>query len=308
MKVTIVGTAYPYRGGLAAFNERLANEFKKEGDEVKIETFTLQYPNFLFPGKTQYSTEQAPQGLDITRSVSSVNPFNWVKIGRKIAKDAPDLLIIKYWIPFMAPCFGTIARLARRNGVTKVVSILDNIIPHEKRLADRLLSNYFVGSVDAFVAMSKSVLHDLTSFDDKKPQLFCAHPLYDNFGEKMDRERACADLGLDPSLSYILFFGFIRDYKGLDILLEAMADERMRNRNVKLIVAGEFYNNSSHSLAYFRDNMTKRNCGRRENTVALTIHTETGTFRTLRNSTNLFWQKLVQRGAYTYSLLKVKDG
>lgn len=244
MKVTIVGTAYPYRGGLAAFNERLANEFKKEGDEVKIETFTLQYPNFLFPGKTQYSTEQAPQGLDITRSVSSVNPFNWVKIGRKIAKDAPDLLIIKYWIPFMAPCFGTIARLARRNGVTKVVSILDNIIPHEKRLADRLLSNYFVGSVDAFVAMSRSVLHDLTSFDDKKPQLFCAHPLYDNFGEKMDRERACADLGLDPSLSYVLFFGFIRDYKGLDILLEAMADERMRKRDVKLIVAGEFYNNS----------------------------------------------------------------
>ena len=244
MKITIVGTAYPYRGGLAAFNERLTKEFQTEGDEVKIETFTMQYPNFLFPGKTQYSSEPTPNDLCIERSVNSVNPFNWWKVGRKIAKDAPDLLIIKYWLPFMAPCFGTIARLARRNGKTRVISILDNIIPHEKRLADRLLSNYFVGSVDGFVAMSKSVLSDLNLFDERKPRAFCAHPLYDNFGEKRSREDALKELNLDPSISYILFFGFIRDYKGLDILLEAMADERMRQKNVKLIVAGEFYNNS----------------------------------------------------------------
>lgn len=244
MKITVVGTAYPYRGGLAAFNERLTTEFMNEGDDVVIETFSLQYPNFLFPGKTQYSTEPAPEGLNINRSVSSVNMFNWWKVGRKIAKDAPDLLIIKYWLPFMAPCFGTIARLARRNGKTRVISILDNIIPHEKRLADRLLSNYFVGSVDGFVAMSKSVLSDLNLFDERKPRAFCAHPLYDNFGEKKSREDALKELNLDPSISYILFFGFIRDYKGLDILLEAMADERMRQKNVKLIVAGEFYNNS----------------------------------------------------------------
>lgn len=244
MKITILGTAYPYRGGLAAFNERLAKEFQKEGDEVKIETFTLQYPNFLFPGKTQYSTESAPEDLNIVRSVSSVNPFNWWKIGRHIAKNAPDILIVKYWLPFMSPCFGSIARLARRNGKTKVISVLDNIIPHEKRLADRLLSNYWVRTVDGFVAMSRSVLNDLDLFDKDKPRAFCAHPLYDNFGEKKSREEAIAELNLDPSVSYVLFFGFIRDYKGLDILLEAMADERVRQKNVKLIVAGEFYNNS----------------------------------------------------------------
>lgn len=244
MKITILGTAYPYRGGLAAFNERLAKEFMKEGEDVRIETFTLQYPNFLFPGKTQYSSDPAPESLTIERSVSSVNPFNWLSVGKKIANDAPDLLIIKYWLPFMAPCFGTIARMARRNGKTKVVSVLDNIIPHEKRLADRLLSNYFVGAVDGFVAMSKSVLHDLDLFDKEKSRAFCAHPLYDNFGEKRERLQACQELDLDPNCSYILFFGFIRDYKGLDILLNAMSDNRLRQKNVRLIVAGEFYNNS----------------------------------------------------------------
>ena len=244
MKITILGTAYPYRGGLAAFNERLAKEFIKENDEVKIETFTLQYPNFLFPGKTQYSSGSAPSDLNIERSVSSVNPINWWKVGRAIAKDVPDILIVKYWLPFMSPCFGTIARLVRRNGKTKVISILDNIIPHEKRLADRIFSNYWVKTVDGFVAMSKSVLNDLNLFDKEKPRAFCAHPLYDNFGEKLTREEAIKKLDLDSSVSYILFFGFIRDYKGLDILLEAMADERVRQKNLKLIVAGEFYNNS----------------------------------------------------------------
>lgn len=244
MKITILGTAYPYRGGLAAFNERLAKEFVAEGEDVTIETFTLQYPNFLFPGKTQYSSERAPENLQIERSVSSVNPFNWISVGKKIQKSAPDILIIKFWLPFMAPCFGTIARIVRKNRKTKVVSILDNIIPHEKRLADKILSNYFVGAVDSFIAMSKSVLSDLDMFDTKKPRCFCPHPLYDNFGKKISRSEAIAQLGLDESTSYMLFFGFIRDYKGLDLLIEAMSDNRLKDKNLKLIVAGEFYNNS----------------------------------------------------------------
>ena len=244
MKITILGTAYPYRGGLAAFNERLAKEFQNEGDEVEIITFTLQYPDFLFPGKTQFSSEPAPSDLDIERRVSSVNPFNWWKVGREIAKDEPDLLVVKYWLPFMAPCFGTIARIVRRNGKTKVVSILDNIIPHENRLGDKLLSDYWVGSVDAFVAMSQSVLNDLSLFDREKPRVFCEHPLYDNFGKGIGKDAALTRLGLSADFSYILFFGFIRDYKGLDILMEAMTDQRIRKRNVKLLVAGEFYNNS----------------------------------------------------------------
>ena len=244
MKILIVGPAWPYRGGIADFDERIAREYIKKGDEVEIFTFTLQYPSFLFPGKTQYSPDPRPEDLDIKRKVNSINPFNWIKVGRELKKKNADLLIIKFWLPLMAPCFGTIARIVKGNGKTKVVSILDNIIPHEHRPGDKILSKYFVSSIDAFIAMSKSVYDDLKSLNDKKLCLLSPHPIYDNFGTAVSREEAIGSLGLDPSAKYMLFFGFIRDYKGLDILLKAIAYERIKNSDIKLIVAGEFYNNS----------------------------------------------------------------
>ena len=244
MKIVVLGTAWPYRGGIALFNERLAREFQKENDEVITYTFTLQYPSFLFPGKTQYSEEPAPQDMTIVRKVSSVNPFNWIKVGRELKKMAPDLIVIGFWLPFMAPCLGTIARIARKNGKTKVVSVVHNIVPHEHRIGDKMFATYFCNSVDGFVAMSDSVLNDLTLFDSVKPRVFCRHPLYDNFGKQVDREDALSELGLDTSNRYMLFFGLIRDYKGLDIMLKAYADSRLRKMGVKLIVAGEFYNNA----------------------------------------------------------------
>ena len=244
MKIIIVGTAYPYRGGLSAFNERLAYEYLQRGDQVEIYTFTLQYPSFLFPGKTQYSDEPAPEGLVIHRRVNSINPFNWLSVGREIAKKRPDLLITKYWLPFMGPCLGTIERRVRRNHHTRIVSILDNIIPHEHRPGDKMFSRYFVKSTDAFVAMSRSVLNDLSIFDKNKPRRFCPHPLYDHYGATLSRKEALDCLGLRESQRYVLFFGFIREYKGLDLLLDAMADERMEQLGVKLIVAGEFYGDS----------------------------------------------------------------
>lgn len=244
MKIVVLGTAWPYRGGIALFNERLAREFQKENDEVITYTFTLQYPSFLFPGKTQYSEEPAPQDMTIVRKVSSVNPFNWIKVGRELKKMAPDLIVIGFWLPFMAPCLGTIARIARKNGKTKVVSVVHNIVPHEHRIGDKMFATYFCNSVDGFVAMSDSVLNDLTLFDSVKPRVFCRHPLYDNFGKQVDREEALSELGLDTSNRYMLFFGLIRDYKGLDIMLKAYADSRLREMGVKLIVAGEFYNNA----------------------------------------------------------------
>ena len=241
MKVIIVGTAYPYRGGLSAFNERLAYEYLQRGDEVEIYTFTLQYPSFLFPGKTQYSDEPAPKGLTIHRRINSINPFNWLKTGREIARKRPDLLITKFWLPFMAPCLGTIERRVRRNGHTRIVSILDNIIPHEHRPGDRIFARYFVRSTDAFVAMSRSVLDDLSLFDTKKPRRFCPHPLYDHYGDILPKEEARRMVGIDTDGRYVLFFGFIRSYKGLDLLLDAMADPRIAQRDIRLIVAGEFY-------------------------------------------------------------------
>ena len=244
MHVIIVGTAYPYRGGLSAFNERIAYEYQENGHTVEIYTFSLQYPSFLFPGKTQYSDEPAPQGLKIHRKVNSCNPLNWLKVGREIRKKRPDLMITKYWLPFMGPCLGTIERVVRRNRHTRVVAILDNVIPHEHRIGDKLFSRYFVHSTDGFVAMSRSVLNDLGLFDTKKPRQFCPHPLYDHYGSLVDKTAAKQAIGVDPQVRYVLFFGFIRSYKGLDLLLEAFADPRLKEQNVKLIVAGEFYGDS----------------------------------------------------------------
>ncbi len=248
MNIVILGTAYPYRGGLSVYNERLAKEFIKEGHNVTIVTFTLQYPDFLFPGKTQYADWQAPDDLTIIRKLSSVNPLSWYKTAKYIKKLNTDLLIIKYWLPFMAPAFGSVAKLVKRNKKTKVISILDNIIPHEKRIGDNKFSKYFVSAVDAFVGMSDSVLNDLNIFTKEKPREFCPHPLYDNFGEKKTRGEALKYLDLSEEYRYILFFGLIRDYKGLDILLEAFADEKLKNEKIKLIIAGEFYSSSDKYL------------------------------------------------------------
>lgn len=243
-RIIIVGPAYPYRGGIADFNERLAREFQREGHEVITYTFTLQYPNFLFPGKTQYSTSAAPEDLTIVRKVHSVNPFNWIKVGREIRRQRPDMVMIRFWLPFLAPCLGTIARIIRRDKQIKVVGLLDNVIPHEHRIGDRVFARYMIKSLEGYVAMSEAVLADAKSFDDSKPLALTPHPLYDNFGTKVTREEAIAHLGLDAEKRYILFFGLIRDYKGLDLLLRAFADERLRSKKTKLIVAGEFYSNA----------------------------------------------------------------
>ena len=242
--IIIVGPAYPYRGGIADFNERLAREFQREGHKVTIYTFTLQYPGFLFPGKTQYSTSPAPDDLTIVRKVNSINPLNWVKVGREIRRQHPDMVMVRFWLPFLGPCLGTIARVISKDKSIKVVSLLDNVVPHEHRIGDKMFAHYMIKSVGGYVAMSESVLADAKSFDDTKPYALTPHPLYDNFGDRVSRDEAIAHLGLDADTRYILFFGLIRDYKGLDLLLRAFADDRLRNKKTKLIVAGEFYSNA----------------------------------------------------------------
>lgn len=253
MKIVILGTAHPYRGGLAAMNERLARELTERGDEVVIYNFTLQYPGFLFPGKSQYTDEPAPQGLRIIRKINSVNPFNWLKVGRELRKICPDLIIVKYWLPFMGPALGTIVRLARRNRHTRVICIADNMIPHEKRPGDRLFTKYFTKGVDGYIAMSHEVYADIEKLVVHPLRRFTPHPIYDHYGEVMPREEALKLLQLDPDYRYLLFFGFIRDYKGLDWLIRAMAEPQLKDRQIRLIVAGEFYSDSEPYLKLIRE-------------------------------------------------------
>ncbi len=244
----IVGPAHPLRGGLATYNERLATELQKH-NKVSILTFTLQYPNFLFPGKSQYTDSPKPEYLDIDVALNSVNPFNWIKVGLKYKKLRPDVIIFRFWMPFFGPAFGLFGRIVKSNKHTRLVAITDNIIPHETRFFDRPFTSYFLGMLDGAVSMSKEVLQDLKTYFPKtkvsKQARYNPHPLYDNFGEKLLHDKACSALGLNPERKYILFFGFIRKYKGLDWLIKAFLQAADQLENTDLLIAGEFYEDSA---------------------------------------------------------------
>jgi D-inositol-3-phosphate glycosyltransferase len=239
--VLIIGPAWPLRGGLSTYNQILANEFSKKGYRVTILTFKLQYPSFLFPGKTQLSSDNAPSELNIDVRINSINPLNWILTGLKYRNIQPKLTIIRYWIPFMGPSLGTIGRIIGFKSNNRVVAITDNVIPHEKRFGDTIFTRYFIGSCHGFVAMSQSVLNDLKLFNTIKPALYNPHPIYNSFKPAISKLEACQLLDLDPSKKYLLFFGFIRAYKGLDLLLEAFSKIDRSKWKIKLIVAGEFY-------------------------------------------------------------------
>ena len=258
-KIIIIGPAYPLRGGLASYDERLARECQVAGFKTEIYTFSLQYPGFLFPGTTQYSSEPPPTDITIKVRINSVNPMNWISVGNELKKLQPDIIVVRFWLPFMGPCLGTILRRVKRNKHTRVVCIADNVIPHEKGRGDKFLTKYFFRAVDAFITMSEKVMVDLKKLAPATPAKFVLHPLYDNFGEPVSKLEARKKLGLPEQARIALFFGFIRKYKGLDILIDAMkilkekvpysspnvykeVIELKRNTTrIKLLVAGEFY-------------------------------------------------------------------
>lgn len=241
MKIVIVGPAHPLRGGLSTFNERLAAEFISQGHSCEIWSFSLQYPSFLFPGTTQYSTEPPPKGITIRTVINSINPLNWIKTGNALRTHRPDIILVRFWLPFMGPALGTILRRVRKNRHTRIVALTDNVIPHEKRPGDKPFTKYFLKSCHAFITMSEKVLADLRTFEPHKPARLVMHPLYDNFGAPVPKEEARKKLGLNTDQKIVLFFGFIRRYKGLDLLLEAMADDKIGQQQIRLMIAGEFY-------------------------------------------------------------------
>jgi glycosyltransferase involved in cell wall biosynthesis len=239
MRIAYLSTFYPYRGGIAQFNAALLKAFSKQHD-TKAFTFTRQYPELLFPGKTQYAeAKDAAEDVHATRLLDTVNPLTYGKTANSILEFKPDIMITKYWMPFFAPSLGTVAKKLKRNGVVNI-AVLDNVIPHEKKFYDKILTRYFLSNYHAFVAMSQSVVDDLLTFAPHAKYALHPHPIFD-FGQAVTKAEAKAKLNLNPNNNYILFFGFIRRYKGLDVLLEALADERMVKRNIKLVVAGEYY-------------------------------------------------------------------
>ncbi len=252
--IYIIGPAHPLRGGLATFNQRLAEEFIINGNRCEIVSFSLQYPSLFFPGKTQYSTDPAPEKLIIYSTINSVDPLNWLKVGRWLRDQKPDIIVVRFWIPFMGPALGTLMRQVQKNKHTKIVCIADNIIPHEHRPGDRTFTRYFLKSCDAFITMSDKVLNDLRKFDQHKPAQLVQHPLYDNFGHKINKEEARNYLKLNYKEKIILFFGFIRKYKGLDLLLQAMNDDRIKQEGIKLLIAGEFYEDEKPYLQIIKEN------------------------------------------------------
>lgn len=237
-KIAIVGPAHPYRGGLASIMESMAREFQSRGYVVDIFTFTLQYPTLLFPGKSQTVDTPPPADLRISRELSTINPLSWWKLGRKLCRERYDFVLMKYWTPFMAPCFGSVARIARSNGYTKVLCQIDNVEPHEHHITDKPFNSYYLSAVDGYIYMSEQVHNELRAYSSA-PALFSPHPLFDNFGERVSREEAYRELGISSNHRYVLFFGLIRDYKGLDTLLDAWS--KFRREGHKLLIAGEFY-------------------------------------------------------------------
>ncbi|HEV2479197.1 MAG TPA: glycosyltransferase [Puia sp.] len=248
--VVIIGPGYPLRGGLATFDQRLAREFIHQGFDCRIYSFSLQYPDFLFPGTTQYSTDPPPEGLTILSRINSVYPLNWISVGNELRRLRPDIIVVRYWLPFMGPALGTILRRVKKNQHTRIIAITDNVIPHEKRPGDRPFTRYFLSSCDAYITMSEKVMKDLRTFQAARPARQVAHPLYDNFGEPITREAARQRLrdkgiAIRDEDRIVLFFGFIRKYKGLDIAMEAMADPRIGEMGIRLLVAGEFYEDAT---------------------------------------------------------------
>ncbi len=239
-KVIFIGPAYPYRGGIAAFNENLASIFQANGWECKIITFTQQYPNFLFPGKTQLTTEDAPPNLTIQRGIYSTNPINWLKISKQIAEEKPDLLVTQYWMPFMAPAFGTILRSVKKSlPDIKTVTVVHNFKPHESRIGDKQLNKFIVNRTDALVCLSKNVASEILESNPDKTVQKLFHPIYDHYGESVNKNEARKNLALDNDSKYLLFFGLVRSYKGLDNLIKALP--LIEDKTVKLLIVGEFY-------------------------------------------------------------------
>jgi D-inositol-3-phosphate glycosyltransferase len=250
MKIFIIGPAYPLRGGPAQFNENLCSELTKAGHDAQIISYSLQYPSFLFPGSSQLEQGGTPPACTIHTLINTINPLSWIRTARFIRRQKPDFILFRYWLPFFGPSLGSIARLVRKS--TVVLALTDNVIPHEKRPGDEVFTRFFLKGCHGFITMSRTVLNDLSRFTNNANKVYNPHPMYETYGEAVDKTEARELLGLKPGNRVVLFFGLVRQYKGLDLLLQAFSHEKVKNENIKLLVAGEFYEDKAPYLELIR--------------------------------------------------------
>ena len=243
MKIVLVGPFPPFRGGISDLNAALADHLSKR-HEIHAINFTTQYPKVLFPGKTQFKKGDSAQEVDSIRCLSSINPFSWRKTAYKIIDIDPDLVLFRFWLPFFAPAFSGVAKKIRKYSDATIMAICDNIIPHEERLLDTRLTKRFFGFIDSFIVLSKKVENELLSFVPEAKYKYSPHPIYSIFNNTLSKEQAKAELKL-ATKKVLLFFGLIREYKGLDILINAMEKIKTELEDYTLLIVGECYENEN---------------------------------------------------------------
>ena len=238
-KVLLLGPAYPYRGGIADTQNYLAQNLSRLGHEVLVYTFKYQYPKLLFPGKTQYSSVPMPKGIDIKRKIHSINPINWIKISNEINHYDPDIVLFRYWTPFLAPCWIWIAK--RLSSKIKKIALVDNWIPHDKKPWDKTMNDLFGKTMDAFVTLSNAVAKEIMEDKPKTPIWSGFHPIADDLPKIISKAVARKKLGWSKEKNIVLFFGLIRKYKGLDLLIEAFSKSPLKSSKTLLVIVGEPY-------------------------------------------------------------------
>lgn len=243
MRIVIISTAYPLRGGIAHYVSLLYKHLS-DRHEVSIITFKRQYPRFLFPGKSQQEKGGDSAGLPSTQVIDTLNPITWRQAGKMAASMRPDLIIFKYWMPFFAPAFGVAARAAKKRSGCKVLFICDNVLPHEHTPFDKILTSWLFKAGDYFIVQSKSVERDLLSVVGSPRYEYVPHPVYEIFGNTVGKSEARSKLGIAENENVLLFFGYVRKYKGLHVLLDAVK-EALTGLKLKLLVVGEFYDNEA---------------------------------------------------------------
>ena len=251
-KIILVGPAPPYRGGIAHFLSATFNGLKRRGHEVEVVNFTRQYPALFFPGKTQYETAESTT-IPSTRLLDSVNPLSWRGTAKYMISKKPDVVLFMHWMPFFAPAYGFIARRLKAKGI-RIVCLVHNALPHERRPGDRAMSRYFFKACDGFLSMSAAVNEDLKLLGANGQKLLVGHPVYESFGDAVPQDEARGRLGLSSQAPVLLFFGFVRRYKGLKVLLDSMPAVVKELPDVRLVVAGECYEDEQEYRSFVARN------------------------------------------------------